>query len=60
MRRTILALIIGLAAGYRWGYDEGAAGKESIVTRTLNDFGTSKIKAAQDAREKRVEDASKP
>ena len=60
MRRTIVAVILALAAGYSWGYDEGAAGKETIVSRTLERFGTSKIKSAQEAREQRVQDATKP
>ncbi|MEO7083916.1 MAG: hypothetical protein ABI442_04485 [Gemmatimonadaceae bacterium] len=60
MRRTIVAVIIALAAGYSWGFDEGAAGKESIVARTLDRFGTSKIKEAQEKRERQVQDASKP
>jgi hypothetical protein len=60
MRRLVLAVIVALAAGYSWGYDEGVAGKGSIVERTLERFGTSKIKDAQDARERRVQDASKP
>jgi hypothetical protein len=60
MRRMIFGVIVALAVGYSWGYDEGAAGKPTIVTRTLDRFGTSKIKEAQEAREKRVQDASKP
>jgi hypothetical protein len=60
MKRLILALIVGVALGYRWGYREGTDGKPSIVARTLDRFGTSKLKDAQDAREKRVQDASRP
>jgi hypothetical protein len=60
MKRVIASLIIGLALGYQWGYREGDAGKPTIITRTLDRFGASKIKAAQEAREKRVEEASKP
>jgi hypothetical protein len=60
MWKLLVALIIGLAMGYYWGYDEGSSGKPSIVARSLDHFGTSKLKAAQEAREKRVEDASKP
>lgn len=60
MRRLIVGLILGLAMGYHWGYDEGTQGKESVVSRTLERFGTSKIKAAQDAQNKRVDEASKP
>ncbi|HTJ22094.1 MAG TPA: hypothetical protein VL383_06850 [Gemmatimonadaceae bacterium] len=60
MRWLILALVIGLAMGYHWGYDEGSAGKKSVMMRTLDRFGTSKVKDMQEAREKRVEEASKP
>jgi hypothetical protein len=60
MRGLILGLIIGAAVGYKMGYQEGYDGKPSIVTRTLDRFGTSKVKAAQEARERRVLDAAKP
>jgi hypothetical protein len=60
MWKLLIVLIVGLAMGYRWGYDEGSNGRPSIVVRTLDHFGTSKLKAAQEARDKRVEDASKP
>lgn len=60
MKRVVLALIIGVAVGYRWGFGEGTDGKPSIMTRTLNQFGTSKVKAAQDAHNKRIDEAGKP
>ena len=60
MWKLLLALIIGLGMGYHWGYDEGSTGKASIVARALDHFGTSKLRAAQEARDKRIEDASKP
>ena len=60
MRRLIVVLIVGLAAGYSWGYGDGNSGKGTIFSRTLERFGTSKVKAAQDAREKKVEDATRP
>ena len=60
MRWMILALCVGLAMGYHWGYDEGSAGKKSVAMRVLDRFGTSKVKAMQEARERRVEEASKP
>ena len=60
MRRLIVVLIVGLALGYKWGYDEGTDGKGTIVARTFARFGTSKVKDAQEARERRVQDASKP
>jgi hypothetical protein len=60
MKRAILALLVGLALGYRWGYGDGDQGRPSIVARTLDRFGTSKIRDAQDARDKRVQEASRP
>jgi hypothetical protein len=60
MKRVLLAVIVGIAVGYNWGYDEGTNGRPSIVTRTLDMFGTSKVKDAQAARERRVQEASKP
>jgi hypothetical protein len=60
MRRLVVVLIVGLAMGYSWGYQDGNGGKGTVFERTLQKFGTSKIKDAQDARERRVQDASKP
>lgn len=60
MKRIIVALILGVVMGYRWGYVEGWDGRPSIVSRTLDRFGTSKVKAAQEAQEKRVQEASRP
>lgn len=60
MKRLILALIVGVALGYNWGYGEGNSGKPSIVMRAMDRFGASKVRDAQEARERRVEDASKP
>ena len=60
MRRVIVALIVGLAIGYHWGFGEATDGMPSIVERTLERFGTAKIKAAQDARNRRVDEASRP
>ena len=59
MKRVIVALIIGLVVGYNWGFGEGTAGKQSVVERTLERFGTAKVKAAQDARNKRVDELTK-
>ena len=59
MRRVVIALIIGVAMGYHWGFDEGSAGKESIVARTLEHFGTKTIKAAQDAHQQRLDEVMK-
>lgn len=60
MRRVIFALAVGVAMGYNWGYGEGTAGTPSIVSRTLERFGTSKVKSAQDARNKKIEEAGRP
>ena len=60
MRRLVIGLLVGAAMGYHWGYDEGSSGKPSIAARTLDRFGSSKIKAAQDAQNTRVEEAAKP
>jgi hypothetical protein len=60
MKRLILVLLVGLAMGYRWGYDDGNGGKATIVSRTLDRFGTAKVKAAQEANTKRIDEASKP
>ena len=60
MRRAILALIIGVAVGYKWGFGDGTGGRPSIVERTLDKFGTSKVREAQEARERRVDEASRP
>ena len=60
MMKFVIALLLGLAMGYHWGYDEGWAGKPSIVARSLNRFGTAKVRAAREANDKRVEEASRP
>ncbi len=60
MKRVILALIIGVAVGYKWGFGDGTNGGPSIVERTLDKFGASKVRDAQRARDKRVEEASRP
>ncbi|HXT16943.1 MAG TPA: hypothetical protein VN706_14985 [Gemmatimonadaceae bacterium] len=54
------ALILGVAMGYHWGFDEGSAGKPSIVARALDKFGASKIQEAQDEHNRRVNEAMKP
>jgi hypothetical protein len=60
MKRVIASLILGLALGYEWGYREGNGGMPTVIARTLDHFGASKIRAAQQARDQRVEEASKP
>jgi hypothetical protein len=56
----IVALIAGLALGYSWGYGEGTGGKPSILARSLDKFGASKMKENQSARDKTLQEASKP
>ena len=60
MKRMVVALLLGLAVGYNWGFGEGTEGRPSVMSRTLERFGTSKVKAAQDARNKRVNELTKP
>jgi hypothetical protein len=60
MKKLILALIIGVAAGYSWGYGEGHGGQPSIVARALDHFGASKLQAERAARDKLIDDAGKP
>jgi hypothetical protein len=60
MKRLVVALIVGLSVGYNWGYGEGTGGKASVMTRTLERFGTGKVKAAQDAHNKKVDEAARP
>jgi hypothetical protein len=60
MKKFLVALLLGLAMGYHWGYDEGWAGKPSVVARSLDHFGTSKVRAEREANDKRIEEASKP
>jgi hypothetical protein len=60
MKKALVALIVGLAMGYHWGYGEGSDGKPSVALRVLDKFGATKLKNAQAAQDKRVEEASKP
>jgi len=60
MKKALVALILGLAMGYSWGYKEGTAGIPSVALRVLDKFGATKLKNAQEARDKRIEEASKP
>lgn len=60
MRRMIVALIVGLALGYNWGYRDGDGGRGMIVTRALEKFGVSKVKNAEAAREQKVDEAGRP
>ncbi len=60
MKRILLALLVGLAMGYHMGYGDGTDGRASIVSRALDRFGTSKLRAAQAANDKRIDEAGKP
>lgn len=42
------------------GYGDGNDGRPTIVNRALERFGTSKVKAAQDAQNERIQEASRP
>ena len=44
MKTLILGLIIGVAAGYFWGFGDGAAGRPSVTQRVLNKFGVETVK----------------
>jgi hypothetical protein len=58
MRKAVLALL-GLAIGYRWGYDDASQRKPSIARRALDKFGATRIKNAQENRERQT-DAIRP
>ncbi len=60
MKKAIVALILGIAWGYYWGYGDATDGKGSVVSRTLDHFGASRLKQAQTARERTLQDAAKP
>jgi hypothetical protein len=60
MKKLIVALILGVAVGYGWGYGEGNSGQRSVVARTLDHFGASKLRAEQAARDKLIDAAGKP
>ena len=60
MKPLLLGLTLGLAVGYWQGFGDGRTGKDNIAVRTLNKFGAAKLKAAQDERAKKTEDAARP
>jgi hypothetical protein len=60
MKRIVLALLVGLAMGYHWGYGDGTDGKPSIASRTLDRFGSSKVRAAREANDRRIDEAGRP
>jgi hypothetical protein len=60
MKRFVAALLIGLAVGYGYGYNDATVGNESIVSRALDHFGASKLRKTQAERERRLDEAGKP
>jgi hypothetical protein len=60
MKAILIGLLLGLCVGYWQGYGDAKDHRPNIAIRTLNAFGVAKIKAAQDAAEKRTEEASRP
>ncbi|HKO16961.1 MAG TPA: hypothetical protein VJU87_12030 [Gemmatimonadaceae bacterium] len=60
MKPLLVGLLLGLAVGYWQGFGDGKSGRDNVAVRALNAFGVSKVKAAEEAREKRVEDAATP
>jgi len=60
MKPLLLGLTLGLAVGYWQGFGDGRTGRDNIAVRTLNKFGAAKLRAAQDERAKKAEDAARP
>ena len=60
--KFVLALIIGLVAGYYLGYKDGHAGKPTPVERVVNSVGTSKAAVGNDidAQMRKVESTKPP
>jgi hypothetical protein len=44
MKTLILGLIIGLSAGYFWGFGDAAAGRPNVAQRVVNKFGVETVK----------------
>jgi hypothetical protein len=44
MKTLILGLIVGLAAGYVWGFGDAAAGRPHVAQRAVNKFGVETVK----------------
>ncbi|HEY7235839.1 MAG TPA: hypothetical protein VH539_16910 [Gemmatimonadaceae bacterium] len=60
MKPLIVGLLLGLAVGYWQGFGDGKKGRDNVAVRVLNAFGASKIRAAEEARAKSTEEASRP
>jgi hypothetical protein len=60
--KIVIVLIVGLACGYYFGYQDGIAGKPSIVTRVVGQAGgrsRSAVRNDIDATMRQVEDTAK-
>jgi hypothetical protein len=57
VKALILGLILGLAAGYYWGYGDAAARKPNIARRVMVKFGASTVERTHRRREAAVETA---
>ena len=44
MKTLILGLIIGLAAGYFWGFGDAKAGRQNVAERVVGKFGVETVK----------------
>jgi hypothetical protein len=60
VKTLILGLIIGLAAGYGWGYREAAAGKPNVARRVMVKFGASTVERGNRRMEAAIDSAGVP
>lgn len=60
MKKLLLGLILGLAAGYTWGFGEARDGQANVALRALNKFGVATVKATHQARQAQAEEAARP
>jgi hypothetical protein len=60
MKKAVAALLLGACIGYYWGYGEGFQQRPSVIERTLDKFGASKLKKDKNARERNLQEASRP
>ncbi len=57
MKTLVLGLIIGLAAGYSWGYGEAAAGKAHVARRVMVKFGAATVERGNRRMEAAIDSA---
>jgi hypothetical protein len=57
VKTLILGLIIGLVAGYFWGYGEAAAGKPNVAQRVMVKFGASTVERSNRRMEAAIDSA---